>query len=166
MLATREDVENLLTEYREWKKRIALLEFEREHPAKISETDTISGWALGHPLDGPGASCHISNKTMQIALNFQEITERANYTTVMEIDKELIALRNRVEKLDFYISQLDPKQAVILIGHYFDGKTWAQLQKELHISSRTLSSRCSDGLDALIAMAKYLEEVTKEPVHI
>jgi len=165
MLATREDVDALLKEYPKWEKRIALLEFERENPARASDLGTISSWALGHPIDGPGASGHISNKTMQIALNFQEATERINYSTVMEIDKELLALRDRVKKMDFYISQLDPKQAAVLKGHYFEGKTWEQLQKELHISSRTLSSRRDAGLDALIAMEKYLEEVTKQSVH-
>lgn len=167
MLAVREDVEALLKKYPEWKRKIALLEYEREHPAQESRIGVISGWALSHSIGGaPGAPGHISDKTMQIALNFQEEADRINYATIMEIDQELAVLRNHIERMDFYVSQIDPRQAEIIKGHYFEGKTWAQLQKELHISSRTLSGRCRAGLDALAAMGKYLEEVMKEPVRI
>lgn len=167
MLTTREEMAALLKKYPEWERKIAILEFEREHPSKASRLEVIGGWALAHPLiGGPGASGHISDKTMQIALNFQEETDRLNYATVMEIDQELNALKNRAEKLDFYVSQLEPRQAEVIRGHYFDGKTWPCLQKELHISSRTLSKRRDGGLDALIAMGEYLEGVMKEPVSL
>ena len=46
--------------------------------------------ALAHPIsEGPGAAGHISNKTMQIALNFQEetntITGRRSFSAYAEM---------------------------------------------------------------------------------
>lgn len=73
-------------------------------------------------------------------------------------------MQTRIDKLDFYVSQLEEKQAEVIRGHYFEGKSWADLQKKLHISSRTLSNRRNGGLDALIAMGEYLEKVLKGPV--
>ena len=103
---------------------------------------------------------------MQIALNFQDETERLNYATVLEIDQELQILRNRIEKLEFYVSQLEKKQAEVIRKYYFEEKTWPEIQKEMHISSRTLSKYRDDGLDALAAMGQYMRDVLKEPMQM
>ena len=133
----------------------------------MSSQEVISGLALAHPIsEGPGAAGHISNKTMQIALNFQEETDRLNYATVMEIDQELAILRSRIEKLEFYVAQLDKRQAEVIRKYYFEEKTWPELQKEMHASSRTLVKRRDDGLTALMAMGQYMEGVMKEQVRI
>ena len=76
---------------------------------------------------------------MQIALNFQDETDRLNYATVLEIDQELHILKNRIAKLEFYVEQLEKKQADVIRKYYFEEKTWPEIQKEMHISSRTLS---------------------------
>ena len=165
MIVTREDIENLLKNYRGWKKKITLLEFERNNPSRATELEVLGGLALARPLiEGAGLSGHISDKTMQIALSFRDKTERMNCGTLLDIDQELEILQTRIDKLDFYVSQLDEKQAEVIRGHYFEGKSWAHLQKKLHISSRTLSNRRNGGLDALIAMGEYLEKVIKGPV--
>ncbi len=165
MFTTREDIENLLKKYPGWKKKITLLEFERNNPSKAAELEVLDGLAFARPLiEGAGMPGHISDKTMQIALSFREKTERMNCDTLLDIDQEIEILKTRIEKLDFYVSQLDERQAEVIRGHYFEGKSWSELQKELHISSRTLSNRRNNGLDALIAMGEYLEKVTRGPV--
>ena len=73
MFATREAVIKLLETYPKVKKKVKLLEYERLHPSQVSQEEVINGLALSHPLDGgPGSAGHISDKTMQIALNFQD----------------------------------------------------------------------------------------------
>ena len=167
MFATREAVIKLLETYPKVKKKVKLLEYERLHPSQVSQEEVINGLALSHPLDGgPGSAGHISDKTMQIALNFQDETERLNYATVLEIDQELQILRIRIEKLEFYVSQLEKKQAEVIRKYYFEEKTWPEIQKEMHISSRTLSKYRDDGLDALAAMGQYMRDVLKEPMQM
>lgn len=167
MFATREDVIKLLITYPQLQKKINLLEYERLHPSKISEDEVISGLAFAHPLEGGTITTgHISNKTMQIALNFQDETERLNYATILEIDQELHVLQQRIEKIEFYVSQLEKKQAEVIRKYYFEEKTWPEIQKAMHISSRTLSKYRDDGLDALSAMGQYMGEVLKEPMQM
>lgn len=167
MFATREDIIALLKTYPKLQKKINILEYERLHSSKVSQDEVISGLALGHPLTGiSGAAGHISNKTMQIALNFQDEADRLNYETILEIDQELHTLRQRIEKLDFYVSQLNKKQAAVIRKYYFEEKTWPEIQKEMHISSRTLSKYRDDGLDALAAMGQYMGEILREPAQI
>ena len=103
---------------------------------------------------------------MQIALNFQDETDRLNYATVLEIDQELHILKNRIAKLEFYVEQLEKKQADVIRKYYFEEKTWPEIQKEMHISSRTLSKYRDDGLDALSAMGQYMRDVLKEPMQM
>ena len=167
MFATRENVIELLRTYPKLQKKIRLLEYERLHPSKVSQDEVISELALGHPLTGVvGAAGHISNKTMQIALNFQDEADRLNYETVLEIGRELHVLQQRVEKIEFYVSQLEKKQAEVIRKYYFEEKTWPEIQKAMHISSRTLSKYRDDGLDALSAMGQYMGEVLKEPMQM
>lgn len=64
------------------------------------------------------------------------------------------------------MAQLEKKQAEVIRKYYFEEKTWPEIQKEMHISSRTLSKYRDDGLDALAAMGQYMGEVLKEPVQM
>ena len=108
MFATREDVIELLKTYPILQKKIRLLEYERLHPPKASQDEVISELALGHPLTSiVGSAGHISNKTMQIALNFQDETDRLNYETILEIDQELHTLISwRKSKLRLYANTI------------------------------------------------------------
>ena len=119
MFATRENVIALLKTYPKLQQKIRLLEYERLHPSQVSQDEVISGLALSHPLDGgAGPPGHISDKTMQIALNFQDEAERLNYATLLEIDQELNILQNRIKKLEFYVAQLEKKQAEVIFKDY------------------------------------------------
>ena len=40
--------------------------------------------------------------------------ERLNYATLLEIDQELNILQNRIKKLEFYVAQLEKKQAEVI----------------------------------------------------
>ncbi len=167
MFATREDVAALLKTYPKLQKKINLLEYERLHPNRVSQDEVISGLALAHPLEGgTGQPGHISDKTMQIALNFQDEADRLNYATILEIDQELQMLRNRIHKLEFYVSQLDKRQAEVIRKYYFEEKTWPEIQKELRVSSRTLVKRRDDALDALASMGQYMDGVMKETMQM
>ena len=119
MFATRENVIALLKTYPKLQQKIRLLEYKRLHPSQVSQDEVISGLALSHPLDGgAGPPGHISDKTMQIALNFQDETDRLNYATLLEIDQELNILQNRIKKLEFYVAQLEKKQAEVICKYY------------------------------------------------
>ena len=66
-----------------------------------------------------------------------------------------------MKKLEFYVSQLPPKQAEVIRKHYFEEYSWPALQKELHVSSRTLINRRDEGLNELATMYQYMEQVTQ-----
>ena len=49
MFKTKEDVIALLKTYPQLKKKINLLEYERQHPAQVSSQEVISGLAYTAP---------------------------------------------------------------------------------------------------------------------
>ena len=140
-----------LKSYHLLKKKMALLRFEQEHPAKVSDEEVIDSMALSRPVsENIRTSGFISDKTMRIAAQFRDTRDRLNQETSMEITK-----------LDFYVSQLEEKQAEVIQKYYFERKTWNELQLEMHLSPRTLLKRRDDGLEALVSMYTYLGQIRK-----
>ena len=151
-----------LKEYPELKRKITLLEYESRNPQRITENEVIGALSLSRPAqEAAKPAGYVSDKTMRIAFQFQEETERLNRDAAFEIAQELFSVRSKVEKLEFYVSQLPPKQAEVIRKHYFEEISWPALQKELHVSSRTLISRRDDGIAALASMYQYMEQVTQ-----
>ena len=156
----REQVIEDLKQYPALKKKIILLRYEQDHPARISDGEVIDSMALSRPVtDGIRSEGFISDKTMRIATQFRDKKERLNQEAVMEIAQELHAVERQISKLEFYVSQLEEKQAEVIRGYYFEGKTWGELQQEMHLSPRTLIKRRDDGLDGLASMYSYLGQV-------
>lgn len=151
-----------LKSYSTLKKKVALLRYEQEHPARISDNEVLGSMALSHSVsDGIRPSGYISDKTMLIAAQFRDKADRLNQETIMEVAKELHAVERQLAKLEFYVSQLNENQAEVIRKYYFEGKTWGELQREMHLAPRTLIKRRDDGLDALVSIYVYLGQVTK-----
>lgn len=100
-------------------------------------------------------------QTIQLAAQFRDTRDRLNQSTSMEIAQELHAVEQQISKLEFYVSQLEDKQAEVIQKYYFERKTWNELQAEMHLSPRTLLKRRDDGLDALVSMYTYLGQIRK-----
>ena len=88
----RNCVISLLETSQERKRKIALLHYELEHPVHTSEDEMISAMALGQ---GDSAGCTeglVSDKTLYIALNYQNRTEKLNADIKEEIVVQLVEL--------------------------------------------------------------------------
>ena len=81
----REQVIDDLKQYPELKKKVILLRYEQEHPAKISDSEVIDSMALSRPVsDGIRPAGFISDKTMRIATQFRDKKDRLNQETIMK----------------------------------------------------------------------------------
>lgn len=119
----REQVIDDLKQYPELKKKVILLRYEQEHPAKISDSEVIDSMALSRPVsDGIRPAGFISDKTMRIATQFRDKKDRLNQETIMEIAQELYTVEQQISKLEFYVSQLEEKQAEVTENIILRGK--------------------------------------------
>ena len=63
-------------------------------------------------------------------MEYQDRQNYLNHETMREIVEEMTEVEAALQKLEFYVSQLEPKQAEVIRAHYFEGITWAELQKK------------------------------------
>ena len=154
----KERVEQLLETYpdREW--QIALLHYEMQHSAYISPEEMIDGMSLGHG-DGMGGNGkgRISDKTMYIALNYQEQMERVNAETMNEIAQTLLKLEQEQDRLRYYVSLLEKRETEVIQLVYFENCNQDKAAKKLEIVPRTLRRIKNGAVDKLAEMYAFTE---------
>ncbi len=153
---TRAYVIGLLESSRKRMQEIALLHYELEHPAHVSRDEVIGAMSLGHGEGVVRSSGHVSNKTLYIALNYQDKAERMNSDATEGIVERLVDLEHEQERLVYYISFLDDKQETVIRQFYFEGHTWGEIARELHVVPRTVHKIKNRALDRLVAMYKVV----------
>ena len=104
----------LLESYNERERKIAVLRYNLEHPAKVSRSEQIEAMNFGHGDGLDHSAGHISNKTLYIALNYEEQAERMNAESAHEIAKELFVLECEQRRLTYFIGLLDKRQAEVI----------------------------------------------------
>lgn len=152
----QEHVISLLESYCEREKRIALLHYELKHPANINPNDMLTSMALGRSDGTPHGLGHISDKTLYIALNYQEQAEKLNSDTVDEIARQLMRLEHTQAQLKYCISLLEDHQQQVLRAVYVDRLKMKEIEKLLSRSTKTVRKLRGDALDALCRMYEFM----------
>ena len=155
----REQVIDDLKQYPELKKKVILLRYEQEHPAKISDSEVIDSMALSRPVsDGIRPAGFISDKTMRIATQFRDKKDRLNQETIMEIAQELYTVEQQISKLEFYVSQLEEKQAEVIRKYYLRGNLGRITAGNASGAADTAQAQ-RRWLDALVSIYSYIGQV-------
>ena len=153
-------VTQLLETYQERERKIALLRYELEHPAAVSPDEMIYSMSFSH---GDGSSIRapgqVSNKTLYIALNYQERSDRINRETVDEIVKQLVELERVQDRLRHYVSFLDERKENVIRLTYFEIRHRDEVAREIHTSVRTMQSIKSQALKDLADMYAYTSKL-------
>lgn len=154
---------NLLESYPERERQIALLHYEMQHTARVSPEEVIDAMSLGHG-DGVGGSSkgHISDKTMYIALNYQEKMDRMNTEAVNEIAQRLLELEADQERLRYYVSLLKKREAEVIRMTYFKGINQDEAAESLGIVPRTMRRIKKDAIAKLAEMYAFAEKCRNE----
>ncbi len=156
---TKTYVVGLLESYQKRSKQIDLLHYELSHPARVSENEMIGALALAHG-DGGSGGCpggHASDKTLYIALNYQERTEEANQLGADEVVEQLVELEREQERLKYYVSLLKRRQKKVIELFYFEGMTQDEVANSLEVTVRYVHSIKAKAIDELVSMYEYVE---------
>ena len=157
----RSYVINLLETYQERTRKIALLHYELEHPARTSEAEMISAMALGHGADGSShTEGHISDKTLYSALNYQSKIDKMNAVIKEEIVVQLVELEQEQRRLEYYVSLLEKRQAEVIRLIHFEGHTQNEVATELAVVPRTVRRIRNEALDKLVDMYSFAKDFT------
>lgn len=149
-------VTQLLETYPDRERQIALLHYEMRHTACISPEELIGGMSLGHsPGMGGSGRGHISNKTMYIALNYQEQMERMNEESMNEIADKLLQLEGEQDRLRYYVSLLDKREAEVIQMFYMKQMTFEKMEKAMHLTAKTLRKLRNHAVETLATMYEF-----------
>lgn len=154
-------VVNLLEGYAERERQIALLQYEMLHTARVSPEEVIDSMSLGQGdnIGGGSSRGHISNKTMYIALNYQERMDHLNIESMDEIAEHLLELKAEQDRIRHYVTLLEKREAEVIRLHYFDGYSMETIAKKVHVAERTaykIKTRAIDHLAELYTFASDL----------
>lgn len=149
-------VMNLLENYSMRERQISLLHYEMQHSAHITPEEMIDAMSLDHG-DSMGSSGkgHISNKTLYITLNYQERMERMNAEAANEIAQRLLKLEAEQDRIRYYVSLLEKREAEVIRLLYMERMTMDNVEKEMHLSAKTLRKLKNQAVDALAAMYEF-----------
>ena len=152
----KSNVVNLLESYTVRERQIALLHYEMQHTAFISSDEAIDAMSLGHGDNMGGSSRgHISNKTMYIALNYQERMEHMNAEAANEIAQQLLALESEQDRIRYYISLLDKREAEVIRSFYIENHSWEEIAQEIGVALRTVHKIKNRAIDHLAELYTY-----------
>ena len=148
---------NLLDTYQDRERKIAVLRYELAHPAMVSDTEQIEMMAYGRG-DGQGhTKGRVSNKTLYIALNYEEQTERMNAEAASEIANELFALEQCQKKLVHYIDLLEKRQAEVIKLVFFEQVPTKDIAVQYSLTQRTIDRIKKTAVECLVEMYTYSE---------
>ena len=159
MKEIKDMVVELLKAYPLKMRQLELLKYELDHPVAVGEEEMIESLSFSErSLDSEGShgTGNISNKTMVTALQYRDNMEQANSGTLTAITREMLTLEADVGRLDHYISLLDKHQAKVIRLFYFEGMTWLDMEKELHMSKRALIHHRDEAVGVLVTMYTYM----------
>lgn len=153
-------VEELLKTYRDRKVQIDILIYKMQHGNILSD-EMIEAMALGHG-DSMGSSGkgYISDKTMYIALNYQEQMDRLNVEAANDIAGTLLKLKTVQNQLEYYVSLLDKRQEEVIRLTFFEGIDQDGIAKSLGVVPRTLRRIKKEAIEKLTKMYTFTEDLT------
>lgn len=149
----KERVMELLRTYPKRKREIDALRYELANPAQVSRAEQLEAMAFAHgDTEGRSSIGHISDKTLYIALNYQDKVDKLNSSVVDEVAGQLIETEQEQSRLEYYVSLLEPRQAEVIRRIYFKPESQGAVAKALNISVRTVQVVKAQAIDALVEL--------------
>lgn len=150
---------NLLETYLKRERQINLLHYEMRHMTHVTPEEMIGGMSLGHGDSlGSSGKGRVSDKTMYIALNYQERMEHLNneYMEHMnEIADRLLELESEQDRIRHYISLLEKREANVLRSFYIEDCSWEEISAKIGVALRTVHKIKSRAIEHLVELYNY-----------
>ncbi|MFI3293284.1 MAG: hypothetical protein SNI70_07170 [Rikenellaceae bacterium] len=152
----RKEVIRILESYPSAKRKIALLRYELEHPQQITSDELVGALNFAHG-DGsmPSVPGHISNKTMYIAMSYQEKAAAVNSEVLDSIATKLFVLEREVNRLEYFVSLMDEADQETITEHYMHQRTSEDIAEKSGLSRRTVFKQRNKAIDNLVEMYLY-----------
>lgn len=143
----------------ERRQKIKLLRYELLQCADIFGNEIIAEMSVDEGEGAPYNPRRFLDRVFYIVLNYRELADKINTEVAREIAAELIELENVQNRLNYYVSLLERREAQIIRRAYFDGYSWDQIAEEMGIVRRTAYKIKERALENLTQMYEYMDKV-------
>lgn len=162
-MTVREYVLQQLRDHNQIRKEITVLEFELKALLPLDTSDLIESMTFTHPAAEAVQNNNISDKTAVIALNYRHVGQMQSHEAIQPICEQLEIYRLQADRLELYISTLNPEIAAVLRQHYFDGLTWEEIADRSNNCLRTVKNRRERGIERLVELYGKLVSIGRLP---
>lgn len=145
----------MLKAYQDQHRQIEALRYRLGHPSFVTKEEIISQMSMPGVADA--ATRHVSDKTMYIALNYEERAKVINAEENVGVAERLFRLEEAERRLLFHVALLPPRLAHALEAHYLEGLTWREIAQAEHVSLKAMEDRRARAVN-LLARLLFLEE--------
>lgn len=157
----KERVTHLLETYPDRERQIAILHYKMQHGAYILSEEMIEAMSLGRSDSVNSSKGRISNKTMYIALNYQEQMDRLNAEAANETAERLLKLEAEQNQLRYYVSLLEKREAEVIRLTYFKKISQDRIAGMLGVVPRTMRRIKKEAIMKLTEMYTLTEDPMK-----
>ena len=151
----KNQVVELLESYMSRETKIKLLTYEMKRLPRVSPHEMLEAMALSAPEGVGGLTGHISDTTMQIALNYSDVTMRTNLEGREDLLAELTNLETIHNRLTYYVDLLPERERSVIQAQYFYGKTLQEISAEMEKTPRTIQSYRKVAIENICKMYRF-----------
>lgn len=155
----QEKVLSLLESYEQMSRALQLMYYELQSIHRISPEDVIEVMSLQRKNEEN--TTELPHDVESIATCFRNVTARWNQETICEISEQYANLRQRHDRLLYYISLLESRQKHVITEYYIAGRNWLEITKELNVTRRTAYNIRREAVKELAKMYTFQERIFK-----
>lgn len=148
-----------LQNYRTTKRKIEQLRYELEHPAHVTPEEMIEAMSFAKGEGEGRPSGNISNKTLYIAMNYQDAADRANAAVMDDLVSRLVPLEQEINRLEHYVALLEPRQAAVIRLFFFEGRSIPEICSEMRFTAKTMRTVRQQAINELAEMYAFASEL-------
>ncbi len=145
----------MLNEYPDNMRKIAQLNYELAHPSQISATEMLEAMAFKKGNGERHSVGEVSDKTLYIAMNYRNEAFRENREVFKDYHSLLDPLERETERLRYYISLLNQRQAEVIRLYYFERDPWEAISQKMGLTPKPLRRLRDAGVDRLAEMYEF-----------
>ena len=110
-----------------------------------------------HDGEGGRPAGVVSNKTLYIAMNYQQAAAKLNEECTGDLAKELFELERKANKLEYYMSILPEQERESIRLYFFEKRTLQEISDALKISHWAVRKCRDSGVDSLAKMYDFMD---------
>ena len=151
-MESKEYVEYLLKNYHQIKREIEVSKALLKITIYESEDEVIEEMNFEAFKGEKVKHSNIADKTANIAMRYKDKKEKQEANRVKELKKEIRKKKVELLKIETSVGVLETPMQRVIKGLYFEGKSRAQLCRELYISEGTLGRWRKKGVGKIVGL--------------